>query len=337
MNNDFMQLAIKEAWKYQFLTYPNPAVGAVVVKDGEILSVEAHKVAGAPHAEVLALKEAYLTKYPNSLLKDFNSSYRIHEFLILNHNNFFRDCEIYVTLEPCNHTGKTPACAMLLESVGIKKVYIGTLDPNKEASGGLQRLQDAGIIVETGICKEQTDRLLEPFRIWQEKNFIFFKIAMREDGSVDGGYITTQDSLDIVHSIRTKLDLLVIGGETVRVDRPTLDTRFAKVQNPPNILIYSRQKGFQGNKAFDKTIKLFHVKNREVFIEDSLKKLDENKFIMVEGGYRLLDQLKYTIDYLVVFVSHKEKQQKLFDIESLGFKKIYSYMINEYDEMVFLK
>lgn len=326
-----MQLAIEQAWKYQLLTYPNPAVGAVVVKGNKVLSVEAHQEAGKPHAEVLALQSAYLTKYPDSPIKDLNDSHKIHKYLIENHNNFFKECDIYVTLEPCNHTGKTPACAMLLESIGIKKVYIGTLDPNKQATGGFQRLQDAGVEVEVGICKDQTDSLLDPFIIWQSKNFIFFKIAMREDGSIDGGYITTQKSLDMVHQIRTKLDLLVIGGETVRIDRPTLDTRFAKENLPPDILIYSR------SKEFDQDINLFQIANRKVFIEDSLEKLDQNKFIMCEGGYTLLEHLKDKIDYLVLFISHKEKKQKNFDIESLGFQKIYSYMINEYDEILFLK
>ena len=119
-----MLLAIQEAWKYQLLTYPNPAVGATVVKNNQVLSVSAHKESGSSHAEVLALKEAYLTKYPNSELKNINESNKIHKFIILNHNNFFHDCEIYVTLEPCNHIGKTPACAMLLESIKSKKYIL---------------------------------------------------------------------------------------------------------------------------------------------------------------------------------------------------------------------
>ena len=329
-NSQFMQLAIDKAWKYQFLTYPNPAVGATVVKEGKVLSVEAHQEAGKPHAEVLALKEAYLSVYPNSSLRDIHNSHMIHEYLAKNHNGFFKECEIYVTLEPCNHIGKTPACAMLLEAVGIKKVSIGTLDPNKQASGGLQRLQNAGIEVETGICKERTDALLLPFMKWQKEKFTFFKLAMREDGSVDGGYITTKDSLGLVHEIRTKLNLLVIGGETVRVDRPTLDSRFAKEKNAPNILIYSKQ------KEFDTTIPLFNIENRDVKISDNLKQLDDCNFTMIEGGRNLLNTLKEEIDLLMLFISHKEPKDEKFNIESLGFKIVHSYFINTYDEVVFL-
>ena len=328
-NSQFIKLAIKEAWKYQLRTYPNPAVGATVVKNGQVLAVEAHHEAGLPHAEVNALKTAYLTKYQNSQIKKLNNSKDIHNYLLENHNNFFKDCEIYVTLEPCNHIGKTPACAMLLESIEIKKVYIGTLDPNSEASGGKQRLENANIEVEV-INDEDCDNLLLPFIKWQENNFKFFKIAMREDGSVDGGYITTQDSLNLVHQIRTKIDLMVIGGETVRVDRPTLDSRFAKENISPDIQIYSK------SKNIDKTIPLFSVKNREVTISNNLDLLDRNNFIMIEGGYNLLNNIKNKIDCLMLFISYKQKKEKQFDIENLGFKKVHSYMINEFDEIVFL-
>ena len=98
-----MSQAIKKAWEYQLLTYPNPAVGACVVRNGEILAITAHKEAGAPHAEVLALKEAYLTSYPDSPLGSLYDSLAIHSYLAIHHYDFFHTCEIYVTLEPCNH------------------------------------------------------------------------------------------------------------------------------------------------------------------------------------------------------------------------------------------
>ncbi len=328
--SQFMKLAIDKAWRYQLLTYPNPAVGACVVLNGVVLSVEAHQEAGKPHAEVLALQSAYLTKYTDSILKKLTSSSDIHNFLINNHNDFFKYSEIYVTLEPCNHIGKTPACAMLLEAVGIKKVYIGSLDPNSEAQGGLQRIIDANIEVEVGICKKETGELLYPFTKWQENSFRFFKLAMREDGSITGGYITTQDSLDLVHEIRTKLDLMVIGGETVRIDRPTLDSRFARKNKSSDILIYSN------NTEFDQTIPLFSIKNRKIKISNSVDILNE-KFVMFEGGYKLLNSIKEKIDYLVIFVSHKIKYKINFDIETLGYKKVYSYYINKYDEIIFLQ
>jgi diaminohydroxyphosphoribosylaminopyrimidine deaminase/5-amino-6-(5-phosphoribosylamino)uracil reductase len=165
-NSQFIKLAINEAWKYQFLTYPNPAVGACIVKDDKVLATEAHHEAGLSHAEVNALKIAFLKSYPESKLKDLESSQEIHTFLIQNHNNFFNDCTIFVTLEPCNHIGKTPSCAMLLVSIGIKKVVIGTFDSNKNASGGKQRLEKAGIEVEV-LNDKNCENLLLPFIKWQ--------------------------------------------------------------------------------------------------------------------------------------------------------------------------
>ena len=327
-NNYYLQLAINEAWKYQLLTYPNPAVGATIVRDGEVLSVEAHTKAGLPHAEVNALKYAFLKSYPNSKVKDLKSSQDIHQFLIKNHNNIFHNCEIYVTLEPCNHIGKTPACSVLLEKIGIKKVYIGTLDLNKIASGGKKRLEDTNIDVEV-LNSKKCKNLLYPFTQWKENNFKFFKIAMREDGTIEGGYITTKDSLTLVHEIRTKINLLVIGGQTVRTDRATLDSRFAKNNIAPNVLIYSKQTNF------DTTIPLFNIANRIVDISNSLESMENNNFIMIEGGYNLLKHLKYNIDMLMIFISHKEKKQKQLSIETLGFKIIHSYFINKYDEVVF--
>lgn len=326
-----MLLAIQEAWKYQLLTYPNPAVGATVVQNNQVLSVEAHKESGSSHAEVLALKEAFLVKYPNSKLKNIEKSKEIHEYLALNHNDFFMNCEIYVTLEPCNHIGKTPACAILLESIKIQKVYIGTLDPNENASGGYERLKNANIDVETGICKEDTDKLLYPFLKYQGGHFTFFKMAMREDSSITGGYITSKDSLTLVHNIRNKIDLMVIGGNTVRIDRPTLDSRFSILKKASDILIYSSKNNF------DKTIPLFNVPNRKVTISRSLDIIKKKNFVMIEGGYNLLSKLTDMIDYMMIFISHKINLEKNASINFDGFKKEYSYYINEYDEVVFLK
>ena len=300
------------------------------MQDGNILAVEAHHKAGMPHAEVNALKTAFLKKYPNSKLKNLTNSYDIHDYLIKNHNNFFNRCELYVTLEPCNHKGKTPACANLLKEVGIKKVYIGSLDPNSEASGGKKTLLNNNIDVEVAIMKKECDELIFPFKKWQKDKFRFFKLAIREDGSCDGGYITSQDSLNLVHEIRTKLDLLIIGGNTVRTDRPTLDARFAKKNKPSDILILSNKNNF------DKSIPLFNIKNRDVFIDSNLSNY-KAKFSMVEGGYNFLKLLKNDIDMLMLFISHKKSKNKQFNIESFGFKKIYSYYINRYDEVCFYK
>ncbi len=264
-DNFYMKLAIDEAWKYQLLTYPNPAVGCVVVKNGEILAIEAHKEAGKPHAEVNALKAAYLKKYPNDVLKTKSSSHDIHDYLLRNHNNFFEDCTIYVTLEPCNHIGKTPACANLLKELKPKRVVIAHEDINKEAKGGCETLKSANIDVNLDCMKKEAYELLYPFIKWTQGTFIFYKMAQTLNGSIDGA-ISSHIAKAYVHTLRDKIDLMLIGGNTVRSDKPTLDSRYI-AGRAPNIMIYSK------NKVFDTNIPLFKVPNREVIISDDLFKL----------------------------------------------------------------
>jgi len=329
INDEFyMSLAIAEAWKYQLLTYPNPAVGAMVLKNGEIVSLEAHQKAGLAHAEVLALKSAYLNKNPKSDLQTINDPFEIHDYLKENHNGFFEDCEIYITLEPCNHTGKTPACSDLLVALKPKRVIISVLDPNKKASGGIEKLKAFGIDVTTDICKKQGDDLLFPFLRYMSGKFVFFKLAVRANGSIDGGYITSKESLTYVHELRNVIDTLVIGGNTVRIDRPTLDCRFIENGKAPNIIIYSKQ------KEFDRTIPLFQIPNREVVISDTLD--TSSGYKMIEGGYSLLERFYDRIDMLVLFISPNFKNTNDILLSELKFQILYSTRIGD-DELMLLK
>ncbi|WP_323669480.1 bifunctional diaminohydroxyphosphoribosylaminopyrimidine deaminase/5-amino-6-(5-phosphoribosylamino)uracil reductase RibD [Aliarcobacter butzleri] len=328
-DNFYMRLAIDEAWKHQLLTYPNPAVGCVIVKNQRLLAVEAHKEAGMPHAEVNALKTAYLKDNPNSILKTKNSSFDIHQFLLQNHNGFFNDCEIYVTLEPCNHIGKTPSCANLLKELKPKRVIISVKDPNKQATGGLETLKNENINVTLGILEKDGLNLILPFISWQTKSCIFFKMAQTLNGSIDGK-ISSNRALAYVHTLRDKIDLLVIGGNSVRIDKPTLDTRYIQGKNP-DIFIYSK------NKVFDNNIPLFKIPNRKVLISDDLYKLLDYKFIMIEGVYNLLDKLKERIDFFILIISPKiRKGQNALNEIDLDFEIIHENFIGE-DKIVFLK
>lgn len=328
-DNFYMRLAIDEAWKHQLLTYPNPAVGCVIVKNQRLLAVEAHKEAGMPHAEVNALKTAYLKDNPNSILKTKNSSFDIYQFLLQNHNGFFNDCEIYVTLEPCNHIGKTPSCANLLKELKPKRVIISVKDPNKQASGGLETLKNENIDVTLGILEKDGLNLILPFISWQNKSCIFFKMAQTLNGSIDGK-ISSNRALAYVHTLRDKIDLLVIGGNSVRIDKPTLDTRYIQGKNP-DIFIYSK------NKVFDNNIPLFKIPNRKVLISDDLYKLLDYRFIMIEGVYNLLDKLKERIDFFILIISPKiRKGQNALNEIDLDFETIHENFIGE-DKIVFLK
>lgn len=328
-DNFYMRLAIDEAWKHQLLTYPNPAVGCVIVKNQRLLAVEAHKEAGMPHAEVNALKTAYLKDNPNSILKTKNSSFDIHQFLLQNHNGFFNDCEIYVTLEPCNHIGKTPSCANLLKELKPKRVIISVKDPNKQATGGSETLKNENIDVTIGILEKDGLNLILPFISWQNKSCIFFKMAQTLNGSIDGK-ISSNRALAYVHTLRDKIDLLVIGGNSVRIDKPTLDTRYIQGKNP-DIFIYSK------NKVFDNSIPLFKIPNRKVLISDDLYKLLDYKFIMIEGVYNLLDKLKERIDFFILIISPKiRKGQNALNEIDLDFEIIHENFIGE-DKIIFLK
>lgn len=326
----FMKLALDEAWKYQFLTYPNPAVGCVVIKgESEILAIEAHKEAGMSHAEVNALKVAYLKYHPNDLLKTKKTSNEIHEYLINNHKGFFNDCKVYVTLEPCNHIGKTPSCANLLKVLKPKKVIIAHEDINKVASGGYESLKEENIEVSLGCMKKEAYNLLYPFIKWNSGSFIFYKMAQTLNGSIDG-QISENRAKAYVHALRDKSDLMLIGGNTVRIDKPTLDARYI-AGRAPNIMIYSK------NKIFDKSIPLFHIPNREVIISDDLFKLLDYKLIMVEGTYTLLDVLKEKLDFIILLINPKIKKglNAINEID-LDFEIIHeNYIGNE--KIVYLK
>jgi diaminohydroxyphosphoribosylaminopyrimidine deaminase/5-amino-6-(5-phosphoribosylamino)uracil reductase len=293
-----MKLLIDECWKHQLLAYPNPVVGAMVVSNGAIIGVGIHKKAGTPHAEVLAIKDAFYKSTLNEDILDLNSSNDIHDFLYQNHNNIFEDCEIYTTLEPCNHYGKTPPCSKLLQMMNFKRVIVGANDFGQKSNGGNKLLKDSNIKVTENILSNDSIALLKPFSKWIEnKPFVFFKYAQTLNGVITGGYISCQKSLELVHKLRDKIDLLVIGGDTVRIDRPTLDTRFIENGKNPDILIYSR------HKDFDKSIPLFNVKNRKVYIENNLDRLQDYKLVMFEGGDKFLDLVKDSIDYLLVLNS----------------------------------
>jgi len=296
-NQIYMQQAIKKAWQYQLRTYPNPAVGALVLYKGEVVAIEAHQKAGTSHAEVLALLSAYEVISNQKIEFDRFNSYKAHDFLYSLPKNFFDECIIFVTLEPCSHIGKTPSCASLLACIKPKKVIIATLDPIDGHSGGVDILKARGIEVESGICESEALALLEPFLIWQKRAFVLFKIAQTSNGKIGGGYLSSKESLKHVHQLRAVCDYMIIGGNTVRVDRPTLDCRFTKDRSP-NIVIYSK------NKNFDKSIALFNIPNREVIITDSLN-FDKPSFILIEGGEGMINALKDKIDWLLQYQTPK--------------------------------
>jgi len=300
----YMQLALDEAWKYQGLTYPNPAVGAVVVQEGKLLAIEAHQKAGTSHAEVLALLSAYESISGNSIKFDRFDSQLGHDFLLDLPRGFFSGCSIYVTLEPCSHTGKTPSCALLLAELGLSRVVVGMKDPIVGHDGGID-IVGRGILsptIKIGVLEESCKALLEPFIIWQKRAFVLFKLAQTSNGRIatnsNEGYLSSKASLMHVHQLREVCDTLLIGGNTVRIDRPTLDCRFTEAK-APDVSIYSKE------EYFDKSIPLFSVQNRNVNVVDTLDFLDKPSFVLVEGGEGMLKALQEKIDWMLIYQTPK--------------------------------
>jgi len=295
----FMDLALREAWKYQGLTYPNPAVGCAVVKEGRLLAVEAHRKAGESHAEVRAMLAAYEAMEGRRAAVDPADAAAVHDFLETVPREIFRGVTLYVTLEPCAHRGATPSCAWLLSQFPLHRVVIAAVDPIAEHSGGIEILADHGIEVETGLCTQEAEALLEPFRIWQERAFILFKLAQTANGRIGGGYLSSTESLKHVHRLREAADELIIGGGTVRADRPRLDCRFTGGR-APDVTIYSRE------DTFDREIPLFGISERRVRVTDNLEPLFERpSFLLVEGGEGMLEALTDRIDWFLLYQTPK--------------------------------
>jgi len=294
----YMQLALDKAWEYQGLTYPNPAVGAVVTHSSGILAIEAHQRAGTSHAEVLALIAAYEKLSGQAIDFDRFDARLAHEFLLGldddSSSQFFSECDIYVTLEPCSHEGRTPSCASLLHSLHLAHITIGTKDPIEGHGGGMDILESTTV----GVLEDECLSLLEPFLIWQSRAFVLFKLAQTTNGRIGGGYLSSAESLEHVHQMREVCDKLIIGGGTVRSDRPTLDCRFSGGM-APDILIYSRE------DDFDRDIPLFGVVDRSVEIGDDISFLDTPSFVIIEGGDGMLNAMIDRVDWMLIYQTPK--------------------------------
>lgn len=294
----YMRLALECAWGYQGLTLPNPAVGALLLGEhGEILAIAAHERAGAPHAEVLALAHGYARLSGDRTILELDSSREMHDFLKARARTIFHKCTLFCTLEPCNHEGKTPPCALLISELGVGHVVIGVRDENPCASGGVERLRAAGISVATGVLAEKCEELLLPFYSLNKRGgFRFFKHAQRLNGTLDGGIISSEKSRMHVHALRDAVDLLVISGRSVRIDNPLLDSRLVGGR-APDVLVLTKQKELSG------TLRLFSIKNRKVIVSDSLDEMMKYRYVMVEGGAGLFDALADRMDAFLCYIA----------------------------------
>ena len=205
---EFMRLALREAKKGVGRTSPNPAVGAVVVKNGRVVGKGYHQRAGEPHAEINALNDA---------------------------GKAVADATIYVTLEPCNHTGRTPPCTKAILAAGIKRVVIGMADPNPIATGGADFLEAQGLEVVRAVLREECEAINYPFakHVTTGLPWVIMKAGMSLDGRIathtgHSGWITNEKSRAAVHRLRDRVDAILIGVGTALADDPSLTTRLPK-------------------------------------------------------------------------------------------------------------
>jgi diaminohydroxyphosphoribosylaminopyrimidine deaminase/5-amino-6-(5-phosphoribosylamino)uracil reductase len=207
----YMARAIRLAWRGIYTTHPNPNVGCVIVQDGKIVGEGWHRKAGAAHAEVLALQQA---------------------------GERARRATVYVTLEPCNHHGRTPPCAQALVAAGVGRVVAAMQDPDPRVAGsGLQTLRAAGVAVETGLLEQQAGELNRGFisRLQRQRPWVRVKLAASLDGrtamaSGESKWISGPAARQDVQRLRARSSAIVTGIGTVLADDPALNVRLEAQQ-----------------------------------------------------------------------------------------------------------
>jgi diaminohydroxyphosphoribosylaminopyrimidine deaminase / 5-amino-6-(5-phosphoribosylamino)uracil reductase len=224
-DNKFMDRCLDLAARAEGMTYPNPLVGSVIVHNGIIIGEGYHLKAGTPHAEVNAINSVQ----DKSLLKEST---------------------LYVSLEPCSHSGKTPPCSDFIISNRIPRIVIGTVDTSDKVSGkGISRLKEAGCEVITGINEQECRKINRRFFTFHEKKrpYITLKWAQSCDGFIDTvrnvnstpepNWITGKSERVLVHKWRASEQSILVGAGTVRADNPKLNVRFWNGNNPVRIIL----------------------------------------------------------------------------------------------------
>lgn len=307
-------------------TNPNPLVGAVIVKEGRIIGEGWHEKYGKAHAEVNAINHAERNATDNAAAASVEGS------------------TVYVNLEPCCHHGKTPPCTELLISKGVKRVVIGTLDPNPLISGkGAQRLRDAGIDITIGVMEQECKRLNEVFfsYIQNHRPFVVLKAAMSLDGKIaapsgESKWITEESARKDVQLLRNRYSSIMVGVETIIKDDSELTCRIDGGRNPRRIILDSCLRipldrkvltDQQANrtmmvcterasrskadrlKALGAELLYCRSKDNRIDLEDLMEKLGSLQIdsILLEGGATVNDSAfsQGIIDKIILYVAPK--------------------------------
>ncbi len=217
----FMREALRLARKGVGRTSPNPAVGAVVVRSGRVVGSGFHRAAGQPHAEVEALREA---------------------------GSAARGADLYVTLEPCDHRGRTGPCTEAILEAGIARVAYAMEDPNPKVHGrGARRLREAGLEVHEGLLSLKARELTRGYCRWivSGKPYVTLKLAVSLDGQIaavtgNSRWISGETARRAAHRMRSEADAVLVGGKTARLDDPMLTARVPGGHDPRRLVLTSR-------------------------------------------------------------------------------------------------
>ncbi len=267
----FMQHALDVAERGRGRVAPNPLVGCVLVKEGEIIAEGWHDHLGGLHAEQMAIHDAE------------------------SKGNSPNGATAYVTLEPCNHYGRTPPCTEALLWSGVKHVIIAHPDPNPTVRGkGFQVLRDAGISVQSGLLKDQAAEQMKPFLHWCEhrRPIVTVKLAVDANGSVDDNSaeskrFTSEACLDEVHRLRMDCDAILVGAETVERDDPSLTVRRIETERQPlRVILDPKERTNKDAKVYNdggETIRIGREYNGLLPLLNRLGDIEKQR-LLVEGG-----------------------------------------------------
>jgi len=215
----YMRLAIGEAIRALGRTHPNPAVGAVIVSNGKVVGRGWTRPPGGPHAEIMALRDA---------------------------GKRAKGATLYTTLEPCNHFGRTPPCSDAILKAGVTRVVYGSLDPNPKVNGaGLRKLRKGGVVVKGPVLRHETEALNRPFFKFHRSGlpWVTLKAAITLDGKLatgsgDSRWVSSGAARTVAHELRDRVDAIMVGAGTVKIDDPRLTTRLsAKGRDPTRVVL----------------------------------------------------------------------------------------------------
>ncbi len=339
----YMKLALALARKGLGSVEPNPAVGCVIIKNNKIIGKGYHKKYGSPHAEINALKSCKQSPVGATM---------------------------FVTLEPCCHYGKTPPCTNAIINAGIKRVYAAVQDPTKKVGGkGFKILKDAGIEIETGICKKEAQKLNAPFFKFAKTNkpWVIVKWAQSKDGFLartdKKRWITNSKSRKDVQAIRKRTQAILVGINTVLEDNPLLTIRpdtgrqplrvvlDGKLRIPQNCNLIKTAKNapvciftiIKNTKIKQKNVEVIKIGKfkGKINLTSVLSELGKRNIqqVLVEGGEKIITSFlkEKSADEIVIYSSNETLGKKGKVKTSQIMKRTYNRLKNHGNKRTFGK